>query len=609
MAMSSPSSSPSSPSRQKSRQRPPFNVLTKPSGLTKSNGATAKQWGHFVPPRLPRCSQTGLPKRLEIWKKEARVVRHQNKVEEFEHHNLMGTGGDVDGLRAILRHKHGSAARGWRVEIAQSTDKEGHDYAQVGAKPVSFGELCRGLKRVGFGGNVLSLWKNLSRGADHIGLEDLEPRLGEQLDAVARGVVEQYEDGCQQAFDDIDRDHNARMTADEFERWLVEREIVAPDEPRVNPRLVFETLAISGRGTVTCEELRFLDYWAFHRLGVPVPVPATKVQYQDVPWTPPPEEKKTVHGLEEFREHLEQRYGSAARAWRTVLDVKNVGSLTSGEFGMACRQAGWKHPHHPVWEEARQLGYGGVNLRALDPKSAKALDKLKELGISNFGNLWVFWSQLLDPDGDGTVSRTEFLDSVCGELEMSKAEAARAFAALDSAGTGWLSTSEIGFLGVMEGSRAQERSTQSLGSSLSAGALPLAGRSRHGISSDGSWGQADTSFGSSWEAGSTRSPKKLTLWSPAKSTRAMQNRTYANAHYVKSSWLKGAVLDRSYSSTSVHSNFHRSLSSQEEGLYRKSSQHADVFRCTNEFYREGMRRIAENHELTRQTSGSSAGGY
>merc|ERR1711879_27903 len=85
------------------------------------------------------------------------------------------------------------------------------------------------------------------------------------------------------------------------------------------------------------------------------------------------------------------------------------------------------------------------------------------------------------------------------------------------------------------------------------------------------------------------SPPRPKLWSPAASTRKTQYRALANTHLLKHRWLKDAVMERcQYGSQDTLGSTQRRL----RGEIRSTPQ-KDIFRSTNEFYREGVKRLME----------------
>merc|ERR1719487_1252389 len=120
----------------------------------------------------------------------------------------------------------------------------------------------------------------------------------------------------------------------------------------------------------------------------------------------------------------------------------------------------------------------------------------------------------------------------------------------------------------------------------------------------GSW--ASSSYGGASGAGSTMrsrasSTHSLHLGSTQRSSRAMQNRQYANCHMAKYRWMgtAAAAHTRSMSEGSAWATLRKEVHPKMPTV--GGTALSDVFRHTSEFYREGCRRLQYHHE--KQASG------
>mmetsp|Transcript_127000 Transcript_127000/g.201452 ORF Transcript_127000/g.201452 Transcript_127000/m.201452 type:complete len:384 (+) Transcript_127000:98-1249(+) len=321
--------------------------------------------------------------------------------------------------------------------------------------------------------------------------------------------------------------------------------------------------------------------------------------------------------LSEFRKFLTQRFRSPARAWRVVLDVKACGFLMPTEFGTACRQAGWHHPHKPLWDEIKEAGGGRtVNLRGLDPETCNAIDSFVEKALSSFGDLSNFWCEVLDPDGDGICSRLEFVTYTKKALGISGKAAGRIFTMLDTLNVGWIAASELGYLDAFVPAIAEAEAGQIIASgdclipfpmlsdsrSLSTGQLPR--RSMHPADpsfSDMSWMQSwDALASSSSTLMRSTSSHTSRMDAPQRSCRGACLRRIANNQLAKARWMGPACAGK-LMSTAAGTPY---------AVYKKEvlptmptvggDVHTLTFRYTNEFYREGMRRMKAHHEAHAQ---------
>jgi hypothetical protein len=100
-----------------------------------------------------------------------------------------------------------------------------------------------------------------------------------------------------------------------------------------------------------------------------------------------------------------------------------------------------------LWVEIRDAGGSGtVNLRGLDPTTCTAIDTLVEQIIAEYGNIKHYWGEVLDPDGDGVCSRSEFVTYTKKAMGISSTALDRIYSVLDLLNSGWVASSEVAFL-------------------------------------------------------------------------------------------------------------------------------------------------------------------
>jgi len=507
-----------------------------------------------------------MPKRLEISKGDAKKLRRRLKIEDAQRLDFHGFGGDVNGLRAFLAHKYGGAVRGWR--IAMAPDREG-------VAPATFSQFCRGLKHIGYSGQAMSLWRQLSKNSGTFaGIEDLEPDLAEQLDSLCKAFTDCFTEGVPEAWEELRREHMCRATFDELEEFLQEKKISRKCK-QVNLRRVFDVLDVAHRGTISKQDLRFLDHWAQRRLGIPVPDEPSYSHIEPEPWSPPPCEKDPDPGLDDFRAFLENKFGSAALAWRLVLDVRGQGKITAREFGKCCRSMGWHHPHYTTWRELCDAGGGFASMRSLDPDTANSIDNYNAAVVKQYGDTSAFWTAVLDPTRTDAVSKKHFIMESSKVLNMSIKEVERVFRVLDCPGSELISESEMDFLHdpqILASKLCEEGADTS--HVESAGNLSV---DRWLLKNEANSGSLPVRQGLPIPPKAHRSP----LWSPETSTRSTQYRNYANCHSFKHQVLRHTALDRHQLSINKPTR-------PKTNPARASAQ-SDVFRTTNDFYRQSVR--------------------
>lgn len=574
-------------------------------------GPHSKLMPEFKPPPLPLCADGSVPEHKAKAERHNKYRRWKLRNEELQDLDFHGLGGTVPGLRAYLAHRFCGSVRGWRVAVAPD---------ELGLKPVTFQEFNIAMKKIGFASNIMTLWRELSKPActtaglgpsgRTASLEDLEPDLVKHLDAVSKGLFEKYKEGGAFAWWlDVPREHAGRITFKEFENFIQDNELVSREARRkgwfIDLRRVFEAMDIKQRCTLTRDDLRFLDHWATRRFGRALPEEDVREYVEPEPWSPPPKALEPLHGLEEFREFLTRNFGVPARAWRMMLDVKGDGVLQPSDFGKGCRAAGWHYPHHPLFLELKQAGRGAVNLRALDPETAEAIDELNAAVFPRFGDIFTFWQELLDPGQCGVVSLTEFVADVRHELNIASDRLTRVFQTLDTANTGWVAVTEVGFLEAFEGGQMAIHSSQGSQSQpnlrlpnlhgAGAGMFGTTGGFRRGSRSGGmagmplspglprsiSWsdgGASHMQHGSTFSGEFRRSVGDAT-------TRASSRTAFSQSYMMKNRWLRKSAMERIT---------HCSKGVTKTRLPKKTGQ-GDIFRYTNEFYREGVQMLQESY--------------
>jgi hypothetical protein len=238
--------------------------------------------------------------------------------------------------------------------------------------------------------------------------------------------------------------------------------------------------------------------------------------------------------------------------------------------------------------------------------------------LPTFGSLESLWEQVLDPDGDGICSRAEWKKGISRDIGLSGKAAGLIFTALDVVHAGWVAFSELGFLedfvpaqldgeedigGMDFGSTLMSSSRTGLQQSMSDGAL------RRTV--DAPFASTEFSWNSSFEASASTmarsrmsSTQNFHLGSTQRSSRAMQNRQYANCLEAKYRWMGEAAgkHTRSLSDGSAWATLRKEVHPKMPTV--GGTQGTDVFRFTNEFYREGCRRLQFHGSLQAYPGGA-----
>lgn len=370
---------------------------------------------------------------------------------------------------------------------------------------------------------------------------------------------------------------------------------------------IFASLTMSDRRTMSMEEFRFLDHWALHRFGAELPLPLSRslqaaareelaaLSTDSAGQLESTQQRQSQQlfapGLAEFREHLETMFGTPARAWRTRLDLKGCGVVTASDLKEACHTVDWPYPHVPLWRELREAGGGQATVRALDPETAEAVDQLREEVEERHGDVATFWHEVLDTQGLGVVSRTEFVAIVGGELGLGNVAAKRVFSTLDADGAGWLAAKEFGYLDFFgHGPSVREERRPGQGSAPRRQSEDEWARDIIHHSSSRDLNSRMGTTGSGWRAGDREG--RMPLWSPASSTRSAHHRSFSFTRGAKHRFLTDKVMDRCNTMSEFKVvEYNRSMKT-----HLSSTPMKDIFRTTNEFYRQGVKKIGGQSE-------------
>lgn len=482
----------------------------------------------WAPPPLPRCAAK-LPERYVSGRTIAAKRRMRQQQSEVDLLDRQGLGGDVDGFKAVLIHKHGSTVRAWRTVFAPD---------DLGIKPVSYTMFCKGLQEIGYRGRAVTLWRTLcgdmlNRPNPALRLEHLEPELAEQLDALSKVISNKTEGlGIAGVWAEMDRHHSTRATYPELSEFLSSRKML-PRKPKVHLRWVFDALDVHGLGTLTLKDLKFLDHWAHTRQGIALPQEdEARERFEEPAWSPPPAQRKADPGIKELRKFLELRFGSPARAWRLYFDLKGCGALSYVDFGRGCRAVGWNHPHGTVFHQLEE-GNGLVTFRNFDPDMAATIDSLHEVVAKELdNNFQQVWDDILDRDGTGVASKSTFVKEMQDHLGLTAQQAKGLFGVLDIGDSGFIAESELDFIEMFETRLSVMRAqggSMAMSRDLTRGSLASS---------------APTLPASPSMAGES-------IQSPSKSTRSMQARRLGHSHTLKKAYLTHMRLDQKLAAKSI----------------------------------------------------------
>lgn len=321
-------------------------------------------------------------------------------------------------FRNTLVKNYLSVLGGWRAMDVNNRGK------------LSFLELCRGCRTVGFAGNVRDLWCALdSEGSGYANFAELDVEQGAEMAELARCIGEScrsVQRAWQQHFNPIGV---GRIQDGDFEQGC---QAVGYGG---DPDFLYDTLCVDKAPTgLSIKEFSFLEAYLpakrpppekrymEHRHGYMAP----KLNHKISPWHKkaeiamtarvqdplalPPAQAPKPSGKAEFKKLLINEYGNILRAWRLGMDADHNGKLDWREFQKACANVGFAGNRKELWSELDGDGSGYVSLAELDEAVAKQLDGLLGSCLKRFPSWEVGWQRTMDRRGDDKVPAQFFVE-------------------------------------------------------------------------------------------------------------------------------------------------------------------------------------------------------
>lgn len=144
-------------------------------------------------------------------------------------------------------------------------------------------------------------------------------------------------------------------------------------------------LDLNGSGVVRKNDLEWLDTWT-----APVWLSAD----------PDPEAWNELKGI------FIRKYGQPLRAWRKLLDMRNINHTSWPEFQFACKKVGFTRNVVGAWRHLDADVSGAISLQEFDWELAVLLASFQKWIETRYGSV-EFAFRTIDTDGSGTVSFSE----------------------------------------------------------------------------------------------------------------------------------------------------------------------------------------------------------
>mmetsp|Transcript_102339 Transcript_102339/g.328169 ORF Transcript_102339/g.328169 Transcript_102339/m.328169 type:complete len:870 (+) Transcript_102339:93-2702(+) len=346
----------------------------------------------------------------------------------------------------LCLRKFGSMAAAWRTCL----DADGNG-------KLTFGEFCKGLRRLGFAGEFKELWKHYDCDKNgHISLMELDKPAHERINSFLTLLNEKYGD-----LDTAWKFGFGKDTHGSLDRAELREACKALAYPHNTDQLFVDLMPMPGRLLLTiwdidpeCTRQRARGHKAViggnvakeRAASASVPAlsqdlgagTATSSSFAsrgggtktssilptgggnpnnpgDVAYAP----RKQLKNL------LKVNYGSTAAAWRNEIDPRWQGSVHLGKFLIVMEHIQFNGNVKKLWEELTE-GRPSATFADIDPEAYKVLVKFRRTLLEKFGCLSKSWQEGLDVDRLGRLDFSEFSAS-CEALEINDKMAKRVF--------------------------------------------------------------------------------------------------------------------------------------------------------------------------------------
>mmetsp|Transcript_38753 Transcript_38753/g.88777 ORF Transcript_38753/g.88777 Transcript_38753/m.88777 type:complete len:694 (+) Transcript_38753:1-2082(+) len=320
----------------------------------------------------------------------------------------------LSNFRGFLRKRFGCVVRGWRSAI------DVH-----GLMSISFIDLAKACKQMGWVGNVRALWRGL--GGD--GRDDSVRMAGtlEQLDPLAARELAQLKillcsnfANCTRGFIDL---HNM-LKPEVAQAPHAEDAILMQDASTLSPRQRRQAAAQVQERQVGTQKLTAAEFAAgLKQIGWKHPVrsiyrmldfkgegfvTAASVHFLDV-WEAPEwlSAEADLIARDEFIKALQSHFDNPVLAWRHILDRDESNHVSFPEFDEACTYINFQGNRLGAWQALDDDSSGYITLRELNPEADRELARFKFWAEKTFGSVANTF-RALDESGDGQISFREF---------------------------------------------------------------------------------------------------------------------------------------------------------------------------------------------------------
>lgn len=294
---------------------------------------------------------------------------------------------------------------------------------------LTFGEFCKALRRLGFGGDYQALFKRYDKDQKHfIRLKDLDPEADEIITSFLALLGSNFgeldnawrlgfkkdphdsidEEGLRKACEAMGYSHDVQKLFRCLQpvpgRQLITIWDLDPECTRKKQRgdKAFITKPKSPISTADQRSHSAFEFVDSQRSTACRSSP-TKTNNSI---------EASIEMLNQLRRVLKNKYGSTAVAWKLALDPNFVGTTSFGRFNLILDDCAFKGNRKAIWQELLQKQpqkRTHINFQDIDPDAQAMLDSARNLLLDRFGSLREAWRKGLDTEKIERLCEEEFL--------------------------------------------------------------------------------------------------------------------------------------------------------------------------------------------------------
>jgi Ca2+-binding EF-hand superfamily protein len=354
---------------------------------------------------------------MELSKQQRRRLQAKRKKEEALDCGMK----NLAGLKRELISRFGSIYAAWRQEL----DLDGKNR-------VSFQELCRALRNLGYGGKFKDLWNELDQDKDgFVKLPDLDSKFHEEITSYQALALKKHPHMLAVWSNSLDTTGSGRVQEATFVKhckdigWSGDAHMLFQNlkEDRNRTFMVLsdfdakawhahqsgdtEMLTVSPQSAAQFNKLDFnqRQEQCFSVRFARMKSKMDRSEMEKVKSESKSRDKGAMN-VSALKTLLLRRFGTMPAAWKHGLDVHCIGRLPFGEFCNAMRRIGFCGEMKRTFSELDTGDKGHVTLKDFDSEAHDILTEFRGLLLNRYGTYIKGW-KAMDRNGTGVLEEHE----------------------------------------------------------------------------------------------------------------------------------------------------------------------------------------------------------